>query len=171
MNLIFMDQTMMDDKMDDKMTLISKELTKITDQIYIGTYHAAQMLDFTNRAGITHVLNCTPDSHQGLKDFNVRQLNINDGVEIPAESIRFALMTIASAIHNHGRILIHCQAGISRSVSIVCAHLMYAGFSWDEAVDFVRARRPQVFPHPNIERSIKHFFGRNVNARTTMLGE
>jgi protein-tyrosine phosphatase len=155
----------------DQLVVTSRELTQITDQIYIGTYHAAQMLDFTNRVGITHILNCTPDAHAGLKKFNVRQLNIMDGYETPAESIRFALMTIASAIHNHGRILVHCHAGISRSVSIVCAHFMYAGFSWDEAMDFVRSRRPQAFPHPNIERSIKHFFGKNINARTTMLGE
>jgi len=155
----------------DGLIISVRELTKITDQIYIGTYSSAQMLDFTNRVGITHVLNCTPDEHAGLKGFNVRQLNINDGFEIPAEAIRFALVSIATAIHNHGRILVHCHAGVSRSVSIVCAHLMYAGFSWDEAVDFVRSRRPQAFPHPNIERSIKNFFGKNINSRTTMLGD
>jgi hypothetical protein len=146
-------------------------MDKITDRIYIGTYSSAAALDYSNREGITDILNCTPDPHVGLADFQVNQINIRDGFEIPPELIRFALETIQRAIHNGGKILVHCHAGVSRSVSLVCAHLMYAGFSWDEAVHFVRSRRPQAFPHPAIERSIKQYFGNCINAKTTMLGE
>jgi dual specificity MAP kinase phosphatase len=154
----------------DSQIVTPREISKITDRIYIGTYHSATMLDFTNSAGITHVLNCTPDPHDGLSKFRVSQLNINDGYEIPFDTIQFALGFIDKAVRD-GKVLVHCHAGVSRSVSLVCAHLMRAGFSWDEALEFVRSKRPQAFPHPKIERSIKQFFGNTINAKTTMLGE
>lgn len=146
-------------------------MDKIIDRIYVGNYSSATMLDYDNPEGITYILNCTPDAHRGLKKFQIRQLNINDGVEMSPEVIRFALEMISEAIHNGGKILVHCHAGISRSVSLVCAHLMYAGFSWDEAVEFVSSRRPQAFPNPHIARSIKHYFGNYINSRTTLLGK
>jgi protein-tyrosine phosphatase len=153
------------------MIITSREISKITEQIYIGSYASASALDHSNTEGITHVLNCTTDPHEGLKNLEVYQININDGFEISPEYIRFALTIMAKAIHNGGKILVHCHAGVSRSTSLVCAHFIQAGFSWDEAVSYVRLKRPQMFPHPNIERSIKNFFGNNVNATTTMLGE
>lgn len=148
----------------------SQGMNKIIDRIYIGNYQSADMLNYRNPEGITHVLNCTPDAHRGLRDFDVRQLDIDDGFEIPVDIIRFAISTIADAIHAKGKILVHCHAGVSRSVSLVCAYLMSCGFSWDDALQFVRARRSQAFPHPNIERSIKHYFGNYINSKTTLLG-
>jgi predicted protein tyrosine phosphatase len=144
-------------------------MNKITDQIYVGSYAAAEMLSYRNSEGITHILNCTPDAHEDLTDFDVRQINIHDGFAIPPDSIRFAIESIAEAVHSGGKILVHCHAGVSRSVSLICAYLMYSGFSWDEALQFVRERRPQAFPHPMIARSIKHYFGRIISPKTTLL--
>lgn len=146
-------------------------MDKITDRIYIGTYHSAKMLEYENRAGMTHVLNCTPDAHKGLRSLHVYQLNINDGYEIPVDSIQYAIGIIGRAVESGGRILVHCHSGISRSVSIVCAYLIHAGFSWDEALRYVQAHRPQAYPHPNIERSIKQYFGNYINVNTTLLGD
>ena len=144
-------------------------MDKITDRIFIGCYTAAQNLDFGNRHSITHVLNCTPDPHRGLSDLKVRQLNIHDGNEVTPENIRFAIDCIEEAVHNGGRILVHCHAGISRSTSMVLAFFMHNGFSWDEALEIVRRARPQAWPHPAIERSIKKFFG-TIDPSTTLLG-
>lgn len=149
--------------------ITARSMNKITDQIYIGNYSSAEMLDYGNREGITHILNCTPSYHEGLESFNVKQININDGFAIPLESIRFAIESITEAVSSGGKILVHCHAGVSRSVSLVCAYLMYTGFSWDEALQFVRERRPQAFPHPLIARSIKQYFGKTINATTSLL--
>lgn len=146
-------------------------MNKITDRIYIGNYSSAQMLDFSNRESITHVLNCTPDTHDGLKNFKVSQLSVHDGYDMKAEDVQFAVRMISEAVRNGGKILVHCHAGISRSTSMVCAYLMYCGMSWDEARDFVTRRRPQAFPHPNIERSVKKAMGDVISPLTTLLGE
>ena len=146
-------------------------MNKITDRIYIGPYHSAQALENRNPEGITHVLNCTPHPHPGLKGFKVRQLNIDDGTEIASEHIFFAIKSISEAVHDGGKILVHCHAGISRSVSMVCAYLMYNGFSWDEALDIVRRGRPESFPHPLIKLSVKKALGQYISPATTMLGD
>lgn len=151
--------------------LRAKPMDKILDRIYIGNYNSATMLDYKNEEGITHILNCTPDPHDGLDKLTVHQININDGYEIPVDQIAFAIRTIGRAIEKNGKILVHCHAGISRSVSLVAAYLMYVGFSWDEAINFIKNRRPQAFPHPNIEKSIKQYFGGLITLETSLLGD
>jgi protein-tyrosine phosphatase len=48
---------------------------------------------------------------------------------------------------------VHCRAGMNRSGTVVTAYLMRAhGWGRDEALAFVRARRPQVQPNPTLMR-------------------
>jgi len=145
-------------------------ISQITDHIFLGPYHAAQNLQYRNEYGITHILNCTPDALEGLQDIQVRQMNIHDGESIPPDLVRFAVRTIDEVVKDGGKILVHCHAGISRSPSLVCAYFMYKGHSWDEALAFVRSKRPQVFPHPLIERSVKKTLGQTITPETTLLG-
>ena len=47
-----------------------------------------------------------------------------------------------------GRVLVHCQAGISRSATICLAYLINARrVSLDEAFDFVKRRRQVISPN------------------------
>jgi protein-tyrosine phosphatase len=148
----------------------SRLISRITDRIYIGSYSGAQLLEYRNEYGITHILNCTPEAHEGLTEFKINQICVNDGSDMTTEQVWFGIKSIEHAIHSGGRILVHCQAGISRSPSFVCGYLMYQGFSWEEALDLVRWQRPQVFPHFKIERSIKKALGQVLDEKTTLLG-
>jgi len=150
---------------------VPKLMNKINDRIYIGAYHAAVNLEFKNEHSITHILNCTCDTHDELKRFDIQQLNIHDGYEITHDDLKFAFEAIERALSSGGRILVHCHAGISRSTGIVAGYLMRSGFSWDEALEIVRRGRPQAFPHPNIERSIKDYYNQTINVSNTLLGE
>jgi hypothetical protein len=48
---------------------------------------------------------------------------------------------------------VHCLAGMNRSGAVVTAYLMYEhGWGRDEALGFVRSRRPQVQPNPALMR-------------------
>ncbi|AVK74952.1 Protein tyrosine phosphatase [Pandoravirus quercus] len=56
---------------------------------------------------------------------------------------------IESAMARGKRVLVHCLAGISRSPTIVCAHLMLkCGMNAIGALDTVRRARPFVDPNP-----------------------
>lgn len=53
-------------------------------------------------------------------------------------------------MEENGRILIHCQAGVSRSATIIMAYLMkYYGMSSIDAFLFTRSRRLEVVVQPN----------------------
>lgn len=56
----------------------------------------------------------------------------------PADSVK----------QNGGRVLVHCQAGISRSATICLAYLMHTQrVRLDEAFDFVKQRRQVISPN------------------------
>ncbi len=59
--------------------------------------------------------------------------------------------------HEKGtRLLVCCRAGMGRSVSVVIAYLCcVAGLSYEDAVGFLKARRPGATPLPNLETTIR----------------
>lgn len=53
----------------------------------------------------------------------------------------------AALERNEGAVLVHCQAGVSRSTTLVVAYLMsYHNLNVEQAIARVRAARPQVDP-------------------------
>jgi protein-tyrosine phosphatase len=53
-------------------------------------------------------------------------------------------------------VLVHCHAGISRSAAIVCAYLMTKnGWSFSEALNFIKKRRNRVKPNENFVYLLK----------------
>ncbi|KAI8925328.1 protein-tyrosine phosphatase-like protein, partial [Entophlyctis helioformis] len=58
------------------------------------------------------------------------------------------------------RVLVHCHAGVSRSVTLVIAYLVLAtGMSLDEAYAHVRKRRPVAKPNVGFARQLAEYFG------------
>lgn len=54
-------------------------------------------------------------------------------------------------------VLVHCMAGISRSVSMVAYHMMVTyGISYDEAIRIIRSRRHIANPNPGFVYQLKH---------------
>ncbi len=61
------------------------------------------------------------------------------------------------------RVLVHCVAGVSRSVTAVVWYLMrYEGMSWDEALQLIRAARPQANPNIRFEIPMRMAGGEDI---------
>jgi predicted protein tyrosine phosphatase len=57
-----------------------------------------------------------------------------------------------------GPVLVHCYAGISRSATIVIAYIMITlNMVYDDALQFVRSKRPIVNPNSGFEQSLRIF--------------
>jgi hypothetical protein len=73
-----------------------------------------------------------------------------DGSRVPSRGLEDSLddaMAFIAANIKRGCVLVHCGAGLSRSVSVVIAYLCrYAGMSYSEALSLVKARRPGAAP-------------------------
>jgi hypothetical protein len=62
--------------------------------------------------------------------------------------IMLAHIIINKAIEAKENILIHCEAGISRSSSVVIGHLILSrGFKAEDALKFVETSRPCIWPN------------------------
>eukprot|EP01083_Nonionella_stella_P177584 624619_1 len=131
----------------------------IPDELYLGNSRNAADGDTLKALGITHIVNVTSNVKNLFEADGIEYLqcviedspkaNINQFFE---ETIQFINGALADA--NHHKVFVHCQAGISRSASIVIAYIMNTrghgtrGIpKFEDALAFVRERRPMV--HPN----------------------
>lgn len=73
-------------------------------------------------------------------------IDIGDG-RSGLESHLGAACSHISEYITHGCVLVHCGAGLSRSVAVVAAYLCrYAGMNLSEAVNFIKQRRQGACP-------------------------
>ena len=102
----------------------------------------------------THILNVTQNetllnvTHNEIKKV-VLQLPILDQVNVNiADYFDEAIRFICEALSNGGRVLVHCQAGVSRSATIVIAFLIHQFNLTDvDATAYVKERRPVIRPN------------------------
>jgi len=65
---------------------------------------------------------------------------------------------IQAKILSQKTVLVHCQAGVSRSATVVCAYLMrYGGLTMEEALDHTSACRPCVCPNIGFITQLQRF--------------
>lgn len=75
-----------------------------------------------------------------------------------------SLIFIAESIKNNQKIFIHCDAGASRSGSIVIAYLMgKLGIGFDEALKLARKGRACVWPNPGFVNQLKMMSPRSLS--------
>ncbi len=66
-------------------------------------------------------------------------------------------------LHDGKRVLVHCFAGVSRSVTAVIWYLIrYEGCSWDEALELIRAGRPVANPNIRFEIPLRIAAGEDL---------
>ncbi|MBI3894465.1 MAG: dual specificity protein phosphatase family protein [Acidobacteria bacterium] len=126
----------------------------VTDQLAVGgAIWTPDNMGEIARAGFTHIVNLQIE-------FDDRSISDGTGIRIlwngcdddfmpkPSElfweGVRFALEAIANP---QARVLFHCAAGIHRSPLMLLAVLRVMGHGSEEAMDMIRAARPQAdFP-------------------------
>jgi len=113
-----------------------KDMSKVLDHLYIGTYGDAVEVDQLKRAGITHIINCVEDTRQYKHAYKT-------GAEFYGEEFKYlgfmsqddesypilvhfedVYSFIEDARESNGKCLIHCMAGVNRSAALCVAYLM-----------------------------------------------
>uniref|UniRef100_A0A8C5L6R6 Dual specificity phosphatase 2 n=1 Tax=Jaculus jaculus TaxID=51337 RepID=A0A8C5L6R6_JACJA len=123
---------------------------EILPYLFLGSCTHSSDLQGLQACGITAVLNVSascPNHFEDLLCYKSIPVEDNHMVEISAwfqEAIGF----IDSVKNSGGRVLVHCQAGISRSATICLAYLIQSHrVRLDEAFDFVKQRRGVISPN------------------------
>eukprot|EP00750_Incisomonas_marina_P019476 INCI3432.1.p1 GENE.INCI3432.1~~INCI3432.1.p1 ORF type:complete len:285 (+),score=32.15 INCI3432.1:335-1189(+) len=84
----------------------------------------------------------------------------------PQDSVALSAIASTRGGVRAGAVLVHCKGGISRSVTIVCAYLLWSGAAAtvEEALSIVRAARPPANPKSGFLLQL-HEFSRKLVAR------
>ncbi|KAJ9113613.1 hypothetical protein QFC22_005921 [Naganishia vaughanmartiniae] len=65
----------------------------------------------------------------------------------------------AKGVQKKGAVLVHCQAGMSRSATVVAAYLMKTlNISPDDAVEMIREKRPVVYPSETFRAQLELWY-------------
>uniref|UniRef100_T1IQY8 protein-serine/threonine phosphatase n=1 Tax=Strigamia maritima TaxID=126957 RepID=T1IQY8_STRMM len=125
------------------------QIAQLTDHLYLSGARAVQFSRIAER-GITCIVNVTIE----LPNLPIPHV---DYLKIPVDDTPYSNLysyfdvaadKIAEVRKKGGKTLVHCIAGVSRSVSLCLAYLMkYEGMSLRKAYFHVKARRP--IAHPN----------------------
>lgn len=153
--------------------------------LYLSSKTAATSLPTLKEYGITHIISITTDvAPLFAKNENIKYLLITDLLDEPTEKQASILAThidtVNAFIHQiflenlqnkftrrtsenlpttDNKILIHCKAGISRSVSFLCCYLMtVTGKNFEQVLNFVKQQRFTACPNPKFQEFLNQKF-------------
>ena len=102
----------------------------------------------------------------GGKDFTYLRCAVFDNSSADLSSHFAPCCSFISRGQHYSSILVHCNRGQSRSVSVICAYLMQAnGMRLERALAHVRKTRPQAQPNPSFLAQLEAFDAAQAGAR------
>ena len=153
-----------------------EDISQITPYIFIGGRYAATgrvhfdgFADYLHRHRIQHVISVLTDSEYA--DYMIAEEDFADQDtwhrlmvdDEPTEQISrlFSKTTqiIADAVAANEPVLVHCAAGMSRSVTIVAAYLISThSLTAAEAVAYIKKRRPIADPNRGFMTQLEDYY-------------
>jgi protein-tyrosine phosphatase len=132
----------------------------IKDRLYLAGQDVANSLEQLKIYKITHILNLTSNIENlfepKIKYKRIKMYDTLDQDIVVYLDESFDFIDECLNIPN-GRILVHCNAGVSRSASIIIAYLIYKNHfdSYTSAYENVKKCRPIIQPNPNFIQQLK----------------
>ncbi|KFR00904.1 Dual specificity protein phosphatase 5, partial [Opisthocomus hoazin] len=118
--------------------------------LYLGSAYHASKCEFLANLHITALLNVSRKSSESFKDqYCYKWIPVEDSHTADISShFQEAIDFIDYVRRTGGKILVHCEAGISRSPTICMAYLMKTKkLRLEEAFDYIKQRRSLISPN------------------------
>ncbi|KAM5132543.1 dual specificity protein phosphatase 5 [Mantella aurantiaca] len=128
--------------------------------LYLGSAHHASKCEFLSSLHITALLNVSRKSTGCIKDqYDYKWIPVEDNHTTDISShFQEAIDFIDTVRHSGGRVLVHCEAGISRSPTICMAYLMKTKrFRLEEAFEYIKQRRSLISPNFSFMGQLLHY--------------
>lgn len=129
----------------------------ITDHIVVGSREDACDYDILQELGVTHILNAADGLANGFPhSFIYYNLPLQDRGDFPIEKYFEVSSNFMKRVEGlGGRVMVHCVAGVSRSVSLVIAHLILShGMTLREAYKHMVNHRPYICPNDGFKLAL-----------------
>ncbi|MEQ2306811.1 hypothetical protein AMECASPLE_012047 [Ameca splendens] len=145
-------------------------ISPILPFLFLGNERDAQDLDLLLRLNIGYVVNVTTHlplyhTNSGLR---YKRLPATDNSKQNLRQYFEEVFEFIEEAYQSGQgVLVHCQAGVSRSATVVIAYLMkHTLMTMTDAYKYVRSRRPVVSPNLNFMGQLLEF-ERDLNSGVT----
>ncbi|KAF6772503.1 hypothetical protein AHF37_08205 [Paragonimus kellicotti] len=148
---------------DDADDILGACVSEILPYLFQRNARDAQDRTLLRRLGITHIVNVSdsvPMPFKGSAEFKYLHLPASDtNQQNLRPAFDSAVVFINEASPSKGIVLVHCQAGVSRSVAVVMAYLMFIWrhFNVVRALDFIHSRRPVAEPNLHFMGQLQRF--------------
>ncbi|KIJ36307.1 hypothetical protein M422DRAFT_212249 [Sphaerobolus stellatus SS14] len=151
------------------------QMDMVIENLWIGTHIAALNAELLQKHGIKSILTVMRGKLAISKPFSRHQILLDDTDDADALAHFPACNQWIDAEIKKGRgVLVHCQAGMSRSATIVAAYLMHKQrIDVQTAVEMIRKVRPSIQPNPGFMAQLEVFYSahyqltrRNKETRT-----
>ena len=137
------------------------QATQITENLYIGDIYSLYQREFLKQNGITHVVSVVLGiSPPYPNDFKYLTLNaIDEEKQNLIDKFDDAITFIDKAINENGKVLIHCICGVSRSVTICSAYLIYKNYyQVNEVIEMIKSKRKVANPNESFVEQLNIFY-------------
>eukprot|EP01080_Neovahlkampfia_damariscottae_P009566 gene9566-1769_t len=131
----------------------------IVENLYLGSIRSAsnrslfEQLNIKNVLTVAHGINPFHEEIANYKIISIPDESSSDLYSLFDECIDFIIESM-----KQGPVLVHCQAGVSRSATIITAFIMKSkGMRLDDALKFVRERRSCICPNSGFIEQLKKY--------------
>jgi len=135
--------------------------SEILPYLFIGNQRDAASRERLTELGVTHILNVTAHLPLHFENDGITYLRLpasDSGSQNLKQYFSEAISFIENAKASKGKVLVHCQAGVSRSPTIVAAYLIArSSKTLCETFSFLKDRRPIVAPNINFMGQLLEF--------------
>lgn len=134
------------------------QVAEVSSYLYLSSQDPVWDFSLLKSLGITHVLSVGVEILQKFDDFTYKYVELLDLPESTLSKIFDGCFSfIDEAREKNGKVLVHCNAGYSRSPSVVIGYLMKKNkMTLDEALNKVREKR-NVKPNEGFMKQLKEF--------------
>ncbi|KAI6121020.1 phosphotyrosine protein [Pisolithus croceorrhizus] len=125
-----------------------RECQEILPGLLLGPFQASKSLSALKNLGVTHIV-CIRDQKEAFSDNEEQNV-----IRLFPEADQF----IQQAMSQGGKVLVHCNGGISLSPAFVVMFVMrHCQLSWEDALRLVQNRRYCISPNGGFLTQIKEY--------------
>jgi protein-tyrosine phosphatase len=135
------------------------DLHEIIPNLYLSSVYVACQKETLLSKNIRHIVNVSQCPNFHPDTFNYLTIDIGDEIDQNiAQHFSTVNQFIDDVISKNEGVLVHCYAGISRSVSLVLGYLIEKrNMSLEHAYDLVKSKRNFIQPNPGFWRQLQQF--------------
>ena len=124
----------------------------VTNHLAVGGRIRPEDMHALNMLGVTHVIDTRSEYHDdeealAKEHITLLYLPTPDTYPLTVKQLKQGASWANEHIREGGRVLIHCEHGVGRSVILTCATLMQDGMSARDALKLVQQKRWQAAPN------------------------